>query len=172
MEWSQQIVLVLLEEYQKREILWKPRHPLYYNTIKKEDAWREIAAILNVEVQELKKKMESLKGSFRREKSRVKKGTGTGKGNPLGEGADFKDSEEAVFLDQRLWRSSKCFRLELFVKCSANHCDDSVRFQSFHASFFQELAGGRRYFCNALYKSCGNLKEENDIIYHQKFIEF
>nr|CAH7742013.1 unnamed protein product [Callosobruchus chinensis] len=80
MEWSQQIVLVLLEEYQKREILWKPRHPLYYNTIKKEDAWREIAAILNVEVQELKKKMESLKGSFRREKSRVKKGTGTGKG--------------------------------------------------------------------------------------------
>nr|CAH7730202.1 unnamed protein product [Callosobruchus chinensis] len=73
MEWSQQIVLVLLEEYQKREILWKPRHPLYYNTIKKEDAWREIAAILNVEVQELKKKMESLKGSFRREKSRVKK---------------------------------------------------------------------------------------------------
>nr|CAH7749023.1 unnamed protein product [Callosobruchus chinensis] len=79
MEWSQQIVLVLLEEYQKREILWKPRHPLYYNTIKKEDAWREIAAILNVEVQELKKKMESLKGSFRREKSRVKKGTGTGK---------------------------------------------------------------------------------------------
>nr|CAH7736572.1 unnamed protein product [Callosobruchus chinensis] len=79
MEWSQQIVLVLLEEYQKREILWKPRHPLYYNTIKKEDGWREIAAILNVEVQELKKKMESLKGSFRREKSRVKKGTGTEK---------------------------------------------------------------------------------------------
>lgn len=82
MEWSQQIVLVLLEEYQKREILWKPRHPLYYNTIKKEDAWQEIAEILNVEVQELKKKIESLKGSFRREKSsrRVKKGTGTGKG--------------------------------------------------------------------------------------------
>nr|CAH7769718.1 unnamed protein product [Callosobruchus chinensis] len=78
--WSQQIVLVLLEEYKKKEILWKPRHPLYYNTIKKEDAWREIAEILNVDVQELKKNMESLKGSFRREKSRVKKGTGTGKG--------------------------------------------------------------------------------------------
>nr|CAH7765125.1 unnamed protein product [Callosobruchus chinensis] len=79
MEWSQQIVLVLLEEY-KKEILWKPRHPLYYNTIKKEDALREIAEILNVDVQELKKKMESLKGSFRRKKSKVKKGTGTGIG--------------------------------------------------------------------------------------------
>lgn len=80
MEWSQQKVLVLLEVYQKREILWKPRHPSYYNSIKKEDAWREIAEILNVEVEELKKKIESLKGSFRRERSRVKKGTGTGKG--------------------------------------------------------------------------------------------
>nr|CAH7761086.1 unnamed protein product [Callosobruchus chinensis] len=76
----EQIVLVLLEEYKKKEILWKPRHPLYYNTIEKEDAWREIAEVLNVDVQELKKKMESLKGSFRREKSRVKKGSGTGKG--------------------------------------------------------------------------------------------
>nr|CAH7728829.1 unnamed protein product [Callosobruchus chinensis] len=35
-----------------------------------EDAWREIAEILNVDVQELKKKVESLKGSFRGEKSR------------------------------------------------------------------------------------------------------
>nr|CAI5851360.1 unnamed protein product [Callosobruchus analis] len=53
---------------------------LYYNSIKKEGVWREIAEILNVEVQELKKKVESLKGSFRREKSRVKKAIGTGKG--------------------------------------------------------------------------------------------
>lgn len=80
MEWSQNVVLLLLEEYQKREILWKPRHPLFYNTIKKEDAWQEVAEIVNVEVQEIKKKIESLKGSFRREKSRIKKGTGTGKG--------------------------------------------------------------------------------------------
>nr|CAI5834843.1 unnamed protein product [Callosobruchus analis] len=79
MEWSQQVVLVLFEQYQKRDTLRKPRHPLYYNTIRKEDAWREIGEILNVGVQELKKKGESLKGSFRRE-TRVKKPISTGKG--------------------------------------------------------------------------------------------
>nr|CAI5869393.1 unnamed protein product [Callosobruchus analis] len=59
---------------------WKPGHPVYYNTIRKEDVWREIAEILNVKVQELKKKVESLRGSFRREKSRVKKAISTGEG--------------------------------------------------------------------------------------------
>jgi hypothetical protein len=80
MEWTNENALFLIAEYEKSEILWNPRHQQYFNTIKKEDAWNEIACKLKFPVEELKKKMESLKGSFRRERSRIKSRMGTGKG--------------------------------------------------------------------------------------------
>ena len=74
MEWTQEKRLEIISYYQKREILWNPRHPQYYNNIKKEDAWWEIANESHVNINELKKKFESLKGSYRRERAREKIG--------------------------------------------------------------------------------------------------
>lgn len=63
MEWSQENVLLLLDLYHKRDILWRARHQLYYNSVKKEDAWHEIGEILKIDVLEIKKKIENLKDS-------------------------------------------------------------------------------------------------------------
>lgn len=60
--------------------MWKSKHEFYYNKIKEEDAWREIAEIFEKDVSEIQKKLDSLKGSYRREKSKTKKHVGTGKG--------------------------------------------------------------------------------------------
>ncbi|CAH1994252.1 unnamed protein product [Acanthoscelides obtectus] len=49
-------------------------------TVKKDAAWQELAEIVHMEVQEIKKEMDGLRGSFHREKSRMEKGTGSGKG--------------------------------------------------------------------------------------------
>nr|CAH7716259.1 unnamed protein product [Callosobruchus chinensis] len=53
---------------------------LYYNKIKKYDAWVSIAEVMACETTEVKKKMESLLASFRREKLKGTKTIGTGKG--------------------------------------------------------------------------------------------
>lgn len=85
MDWTQEKCLEVIEKYREKEILWNPRHPKYYNNIKKEDAWREIAAEYKVNTDEVKKKIESLKGSYRREKAKTRRsmGTGSGKKNVL-----------------------------------------------------------------------------------------
>jgi len=56
-----------------------PRDPAYYNKLKK-DAWRELCEKFEKSTEELKKKIDSLKGSYRREKTRAKTSMGTGKG--------------------------------------------------------------------------------------------
>lgn len=80
MDFSRETSLELIVEYKKRPILWKVTHEFYYNKIKKEDAWQEIAQLFKRDVSEIQKKIDSLKGSFRREKAKVKKAVGTGKG--------------------------------------------------------------------------------------------
>ncbi|XP_071639782.1 uncharacterized protein [Temnothorax longispinosus] len=80
MEWDQEICIQLINEYKNKEVLWNPRDSAYYNKIKKEDAWRELAEKTGKSSEEVKKKIESLKGSYRREKTRVKTSMGTGKG--------------------------------------------------------------------------------------------
>lgn len=79
MEWGYVRVLQFIKEYEKREILWKKDHKDHHNFNKKEDAWKEIAEIMKTEVDSLKKKMDSLRGSRRREKSRMVKAMEKGK---------------------------------------------------------------------------------------------
>lgn len=76
--WDQDKCLELLSEFHKNEILWNPNHKSYYDNVKKELAWKDISEIMSVDVEEIKKKMESLRGSFRRERNRERKGIRAG----------------------------------------------------------------------------------------------
>ncbi|XP_066157671.1 uncharacterized protein [Euwallacea fornicatus] len=80
MSWDNEKTLSFIKEYEKRPILWQKSDKFYYNVIKKEDAWREISEICDEDIAVLKKKIESLRGSRRREKNRILQNTGTGKG--------------------------------------------------------------------------------------------
>ncbi|XP_074031587.1 uncharacterized protein [Leptinotarsa decemlineata] len=72
--------LQLIQEYQKHRMLWDPTDKWYFHKIKKNDAWDEVATALNIDVEDAKKKISSLLGSFRREKAKARKTMGTGKG--------------------------------------------------------------------------------------------
>ena len=72
MEWDQDICVQLINEYKNKEVLWNPRDPAYYNKVKKDDAWEELSEKFEKNCEELKKKINSLKGSYRREKARAK----------------------------------------------------------------------------------------------------
>lgn len=83
MEWDQDKTLLFIEKYKEMTILWDPSHPQHYNKIKKQDAWVDLASLLETEVETCKKKITSLLASLRREKQKIKKSTGTGKGQCL-----------------------------------------------------------------------------------------
>ncbi|KAK9696790.1 Alcohol dehydrogenase transcription factor Myb/SANT-like [Popillia japonica] len=80
MEWNEESTLLLIETYRNYEILWDTKHPLYYNKIRKNDAWEEVAKQLGTTDEACKKKMTSVLAALRREKSKIKKSEGTGKG--------------------------------------------------------------------------------------------
>lgn len=70
MEWSNSISVNLINLYREHECLWNPLHDDYKSKLKKTDAWNEISEIMECEVIEVKKKMESLLSSFRRERQK------------------------------------------------------------------------------------------------------
>ncbi|XP_022180164.1 uncharacterized protein LOC111040534 [Myzus persicae] len=78
MEWNNEKMLDLIERYEKKPILWSPKHPKYYNKFAKSDEWEELATEMGTTSDECKKKMTSLNASFRREKVRMKKSQRTG----------------------------------------------------------------------------------------------
>ena len=83
MEWSNEKSLQLIDLYRGHECLWNPKIVDYKNRVKKVDAWNEICTqfVPKLDVIELKKKMESLLSSFRRERQKEKcSSSGTGKG--------------------------------------------------------------------------------------------
>lgn len=83
MDWSREDSLHLIQEYKKYQLLWDPRHKNYFNKIKKNEAWAEIAKTFNTDVDKARNKMASLLGSFRRERGKGKKIIGTGTGMKL-----------------------------------------------------------------------------------------
>jgi peptidoglycan hydrolase-like amidase len=73
MKWTQESVIELIEFYKRKEIIWDPKHPMHFNKIRKHDAWEELG-------NKCKKKMENLLSPLRREKMKMRKSSGTGKG--------------------------------------------------------------------------------------------
>ncbi|XP_044745422.1 uncharacterized protein LOC123307254 [Coccinella septempunctata] len=79
MTWNYEKLLFFIKEYEKRPALWKKHDKDYHNARKKEGAWHELSKILKEDPDVLKKKMESLRGSRRREKHRLLERVRTGK---------------------------------------------------------------------------------------------
>ncbi|XP_063917034.1 uncharacterized protein LOC135132768 [Zophobas morio] len=79
-EWDRDKCLELIDQYEKYPVLWNPKHGLYYNKTKKNDAWTSIDEIMGCFEGEAKRKMDSILSSFRREKGKGKKSVGAGKG--------------------------------------------------------------------------------------------
>ncbi|KAK4887321.1 hypothetical protein RN001_003592 [Aquatica leii] len=73
MEWTEDTIQLLISLYRQNECLWNPKHSLYYNKLRKYDAWVQIAAELSSTVEECKKKVTNLLSSYRRERAKVKK---------------------------------------------------------------------------------------------------
>jgi hypothetical protein len=64
-------------------VLWDPKNPKYYNKFAKNDAWTELAESIEADVEDCKKKMQSLLSSLRREKTKVSNSQRTGKGKQV-----------------------------------------------------------------------------------------
>jgi len=57
-----------------------PKHPKHFNKTKKQGVWEELGKETKRPVDECENKMQNLLSSLRREKMKVKKCSGTGKG--------------------------------------------------------------------------------------------
>ena len=80
MEWTQESAIKLIKLYKRKEIIWDPKHPMHFNKIRKQDAWEELGKEMNRPIDECKKKMQNLLSSLRWEKMKMRKSSGTGKG--------------------------------------------------------------------------------------------
>ncbi|KAK7862476.1 hypothetical protein R5R35_001374 [Gryllus longicercus] len=78
MEFDNERALLLIELYRRHRSLWDPKDPLYYSKARKAQAWGEVAARVGGAVHEVRRKMESLLGSFRRERSRAARAAARG----------------------------------------------------------------------------------------------
>lgn len=43
MEWTEESITDFINSYRNKEILWDTKNPKYYNKIKKNDAWEQLA---------------------------------------------------------------------------------------------------------------------------------
>lgn len=80
MEWTQEKTLLFIEKYRDQGILWDPQDPQHFNKLKKHDAWQQLAGEMEISAEECKRKITSLLASLRREKGKMIKSRGTGKG--------------------------------------------------------------------------------------------
>ncbi|XP_024215409.1 uncharacterized protein [Halyomorpha halys] len=79
MEWSEEILMKLINAYRKKPILWHHLHNDRFKKQLKADAWYEIAAEMDIPLEQCKKKLESLLGSYRRERCRTRNSMNEGK---------------------------------------------------------------------------------------------
>ncbi|XP_076246304.1 uncharacterized protein LOC143186509 [Calliopsis andreniformis] len=70
MEWTEEQVLEMVSLYEDHRELWDPQHPHYKLVTKKSDAWSEISQNMDIPVDDIKKKMQSLLASYRRERQK------------------------------------------------------------------------------------------------------
>jgi hypothetical protein len=79
MEWTNEKTVELIEVYKAKRVLWDPKNPKYCNKFANNDAWTELADILEAD-EDCKKMMLSLLSSLRRGKAKVSNSQRTGKG--------------------------------------------------------------------------------------------
>jgi len=82
-DWDTKTSLQLIDEFRLQEVLWNPTNQYYFSKNKKHDAWCHLAKQFDTDIEEVKLKIQSIQGSYPREKAKMKKSLGTGKGNIL-----------------------------------------------------------------------------------------
>lgn len=70
MEWTKDQTLRLIQAFKDKELLWNASNEDYKDRTKKNEAWKEIANIFNVERSDIEKKVRNLIGQFHRELKR------------------------------------------------------------------------------------------------------
>lgn len=73
-EWTNDLVIRLMVEYKKRPELWDSSHNLYRVHTAKYEAWSELANLFECDIMDLRKKLNSIFASHRREKAKVRCG--------------------------------------------------------------------------------------------------
>jgi len=83
MEWSNELILELLDLYEQEPCIWNPKHPHYKIRNSLHDSWEYISKNLSstYSISELKKKKDSLMATFRKLANNVKASKKTGSGS-------------------------------------------------------------------------------------------
>ncbi|KAG8272284.1 hypothetical protein J6590_044943 [Homalodisca vitripennis] len=76
--WADAKVLMLIDEYRSRPCLWSPSHPEYKHLTVKNEAWKSLAEVFDIDVEDVKMKIMSLLASLRRERAKEKSRTRAG----------------------------------------------------------------------------------------------
>lgn len=63
--WKNETEMLFLEHYHSESVLWDAKHPYYKDKNKNHDAWRRISNVMDIEINQLKKKKDSLLSSYR-----------------------------------------------------------------------------------------------------------
>uniref|UniRef100_A0A146M037 MADF domain-containing protein n=1 Tax=Lygus hesperus TaxID=30085 RepID=A0A146M037_LYGHE len=71
-DWTHEKCLLLISKFKTHEALWNRNVKEFHNPKKKEEEWYALAQEMNAPHVEVKKKIECLRGSYRRERSKVK----------------------------------------------------------------------------------------------------
>ncbi|XP_063365298.1 uncharacterized protein LOC134653865 [Cydia amplana] len=74
MEWTNRLVIRLMQEYAKRPELWDTTNELYRVQTARYEAWSDLAGLFECDIAELRKKLNSIFASHRREKAKVRLG--------------------------------------------------------------------------------------------------
>lgn len=82
MSWSNDEISEFLSLYEEQELIWNPKHESHKDKNVVHDAWKRIQQMFSVTctITELKKKKETLMGTFRKLHTKVKASERTGKG--------------------------------------------------------------------------------------------
>jgi hypothetical protein len=80
MAMENETAIKLIKLYEGHRVLWDPLNKKHYDKNVKQDAWNDISFNMGIPVDVIKKKMTSLTGSYRREKSRHNSSLTTGSG--------------------------------------------------------------------------------------------
>jgi len=104
MEWSQDKTLELIELYRLRPILWNCKLNDYKNRNKRQDTFNEIATLMNIDKDEVERKIKNLSSHFARESKRVREekvaNTKSGSGAAIYDGKWFAYKSMEFLLDR------------------------------------------------------------------------
>ncbi|KAJ4449679.1 hypothetical protein ANN_01083 [Periplaneta americana] len=113
MDWPNDLCLDLIDLYKEHPVLWDQKHPSHYSKKRKIEAWDIIAMKLGVDMQSAQKKMMSLLGSFRAQKSKGRRSIETEQGRK-----DVYVSKWFGFDRMRFLLDKDDFRSTMDIECN------------------------------------------------------